>query len=277
MLHEPPEPCQFCRLSVDRPVAGQTVVEDDGTARPVLAAGVGSFAVQNRWPLFDGLSPDDPEHGSSEVHLAYRHVTCLEDAEREETAAIGRLLWERRELLAQQYRTTVAVVNVGVNAGGSVAHLHGQVVAANVDGGAVCPQPATECAVCADVADSAARDQVAFRGEATTMYVPGAPGCNLDLRVAATACTPGTAATGGALLTVVRDALLAARALGLNWPYNVTLHAGAHPHAHLFARVDSGTVYPTWFGVTAVGTDLRVLAQQLRQAWPLADRRDGSW
>ena len=133
--------------------------------------------------------------------------------------------------------------------------------------------PFAGCRTCIDIHQ--AGSQLIGAGAGWTAYVPTAGGLGREIRISGNCGwhrSPAPAAeTLTGLLFGVHAVLTAATATGESWAYNVLLHQGPHPHAHVICRPgDTGLAYPFEFGVTVAFESAERLASRLRAAMPPA-------
>lgn len=236
-----PGPCPFCPEA--EAICGPEV------ARLTGPAGWSARSVLNKFPA----ASDEPGTGAG-VAVTGRHevvvLTRGHDTQLPQLPATevtdALLLMHRRTLAmaAAGWPGVLAFVNVGVDAGASQPHPHGQVLGV----GTLPPLPATEahrsrhtCPVCADVADAA---RVVTRGAGLVAWVPEASLTALELRFAPVGHRlqpDGTAGEAAALAGLILRVLGAVwetdGPAGFNLVWHVSTSAAAvHWHVHLLVR-----------------------------------------
>lgn len=261
--------CPFCPLAGQARRIGDELVERDGHVRVVRDISPVAVVLENPYSIFgadDPATDDQVGAGVSEVVIFREHHTCLEPVSDADVRGLAAVLERRRALLEKRFDVVEVLINVGANAGGSIAHLHGQVLAANVPGSPVCYEDRDgQCATCMDVALAGQALLVTTLRAGCTGYVPFAPSNNLELRVAGPCGTP-VADAAPVMLEMAAGMLRALDTAGHVWPYNVLIHGGRHPHLHVLLRTDPGVVYPRAFNLVPVNADLAALARTIRTA-----------
>lgn len=231
-----PDPCPFCLMG--QQVAGGAEHVDDGdVTRSVLDSTPVAYTIANRWSVFAAPNACD-------LVIAHRHVEGLEQLTRDELTVFIDQLTRRQ---AAHPSDPVAFVNVGADAGGSLKHLHGQVVSS--------PYPtavATGAAVDADE-DLARRYGLTVAAGDARAWVAAAPTVAGEIRIRAEAATP------------LSDTLHRVVAHLDAWPYNIVIRRidDGHLFTQVLPRLDRGIVYPEFFHVTVVGLDVRRWAATL--------------
>lgn len=113
-------PCPFCVLAKDA-VDGKAELSDGSTTRPLLSKNDYSYATTNRWGLF-GID-------STELIIPYEHLTDLETMSEIQIQKHFELTLERYQARSKEYSdTTFAFINIGLQSGSSIPHLHSQIM-----------------------------------------------------------------------------------------------------------------------------------------------------
>lgn len=285
-LPEGPAACPLCGIA-RRDLAG----ENPSAAGDVLRAELGppgrAYAVDNRWKLLDappdgrGALPaargeEADGAGTVELVLTPEHATSLDGLDPADATALVTLLLRRQADLSEQYGSALAFLSVGVQAGSSLPHLHGQVAGFSW-------QPPTgepdqpDCPVCRDLRRAREADRIVDERDGWTLYVPWGPATSGELRVAlhpapgepgcqARPWEPSPEEMGPLFAAALVDALVRLESLGYHWPYQIVWHPEPHPHAHLLPRLDLGLIYPRFIGVMPVTFDHTSYARRLAAA-----------
>ena len=204
--------------------------------------GGNAVLVPNPYPVFPATGEFSGRH---EVAVLSRHVTSLETASAQEVRVLAGLLQNGQERFQDEWAGSTSFISVGLEAGSSQPHLHGQVVAGPVTRS--CPMMEARCSVCADLSE-ASQEGLILANDAATAYVPCVPGWGYEIRIS----TPHGDPRGGDLASIVlaaREVLLEVSRAGYEWPYNLLLHLGGHSHGHLIPRLDLGIAYSSEFGL----------------------------
>jgi galactose-1-phosphate uridylyltransferase len=220
---------------------------DGEVSRPVLDH-LGRFsAVMNRWPVLPG---------PAEMIIGDEHVTSLEAMSPENATDMLLLLDRRYRALAQEFKSVAAFMNVGAGSGGSLPHVHAQIVASPSPSGEYLARCSTRVGVQRDIEIAREVGLIVIEDDRGIAWVAYAPSASLELRVS------GLSVTGGASLAAEM-----ARTIGsvVCWPYNLVWHGGDQPFVQWLARIDSGRVYPDIFE-RIIAQDPFVFASELKKA-----------
>ena len=282
-LPEGRQPCPLCGI-VDRWSSSGALAAAGDVPRGEAGPPGRAYAVDNRWKLLDspvqagaagppGRGQESEGAGTVELVLAPEHLASLEELDPADARALITLLLRRQRALASEYGAALAFMSVGVQAGSSLPHLHGQVAAFSW------PPPVSEwpdgrCAVCDDVARADEVGRVMSSDHRSTVYVPWVPAMSGEVRIALApppghegvgpGFEPEAEEIGEVLADALVDVLHRLEAAGRHWPYQVVLHPEHHPHAHLLPRLDLGMVYPRFVGVMPLTFDHTAYARELR-------------
>ena len=88
----------------------------------ILAKNNGAFVIKNKWGIFN----DD-----AEVIIADKHVNIINKLNYEDNFNFLSMLFERYQINKNIYKNVLIFINIGIFSGGSIEHLHGQVVGVN--------------------------------------------------------------------------------------------------------------------------------------------------
>ncbi|MFM7089167.1 MAG: hypothetical protein ACKOW9_06600 [Candidatus Paceibacterota bacterium] len=114
------KPCPFCLLAENARL-GLPSLSDGSVNRNLIQHNQHSFATTNRWGIF-GLD-------STELIVPYEHVTDLESMSKDQIISHFELTHKRYLSRSQSERfITFAFINVGLQSGSSIPHLHTQVM-----------------------------------------------------------------------------------------------------------------------------------------------------
>lgn len=245
-----PDPCPFCLMALD--VQNGLMIANDGdVARDILGSNQEAFTVQNRWSAFSSPSTCD-------LVIPFTHVEGLEDLTNLELDGF------LAELLDQQTRrdatklTSASFINVGAAAGGSLTHLHGQVVYSSAVNG-ISLKSLEANSLDADWALARQYDlTLADDSEARAWVAPSStfPG---EVRID----SKDLGSTSIILASIVSHFKTV--------PYNVLVRhylnrcdGTLRCFMQVIPRVGSGIVYPELFGLTIVTSELADWATLLR-------------
>lgn len=117
--------CVFCELAAAS-VSDQNDIRNGDHVSHLQRISPHSFVIANRW------SPFGPS-GGAELVITRRHVTDFESLQAGESGDFLAALLEVRARHHDEFRRTLAFVNVGLEVNGTQPHLHGQVVSTNFD------------------------------------------------------------------------------------------------------------------------------------------------
>lgn len=261
--------CDFCHLT--RQVIknrNKKITDTDGFTRNILDSSDTAYSIANRWGLLDETYASGNPKESSEVVISKNHVHSLEELTERQARDLGELLERRYHAMRRHYKTVACFINCGVNAGGSLAHLHGQVVGSNTETN---PEPVSStgvegntkgCSVCDDVSLAEKYDTLIVKENPVT-YIPYSPTVNMEVR-SVVPC--GRAAdVGSDLIASMRVVLKSLQKLGKNVPYNIIMRYGNHSYAQMFLRIDSGIIYPTIFNLTPITINTSELAKDIQE------------
>ena len=246
----PPDrsPCPLCVMS------SSSTYEDgfatDGQSQVKLSKhSAHTFSFQNLWPVFDD--------GPSELICPRSHVHAIEDLSNEEACDMLNLFHDRYLNLAEQHKTVFPFINVGHNAGGSLSHLHAQLVTTSA-----APAERWERLLGSshliekDMSFARAADLVVKDDASGSVYVAYAPSFSGEIRIVAD--------TTQGLHSLIHDTATAlATSIG-DWPYNVIPVWADRPFAQLIPRLDVGITYPTYLGTCVGVLNQEAIAEKLR-------------
>ena len=178
--------CDFCHISkqVDRK-RSRKITDNDGFARDILESNDSAYSIANRWSL---LETNETDKESSEVIIIKDHAHSLEELTAKQAEDLGDLLEKRYYAMKKYYKNVACFINCGVNAGGSLAHLHGQVVGSNLEitTGSYLQSETVKsekpCTVCEDWSLAEKHNTVISNGNLKT-YIPYSPISNLEIRI----------------------------------------------------------------------------------------------
>lgn len=246
----PPDrtPCPLCVMAASKDYESGFV--NDGQSEIKLSKrSVSTFSFENLWPVFS----DAP----SELVCPKTHVHAIEDLSREEADDLFGLLHARYTELASRSKSVLPFVNVGHNAGGSLSHLHAQLVSTSA-------APAerwhrllsSSHLLDKDIALATAADLVVKDDHNGSVYVAYAPSFPGEIRIVAD--------TPSALHALIHETTTAlASSIGA-WPYNVVPVWAERPFAQLIPRLDVGITYPTYLGAHPCRIDPHLITKNLR-------------
>jgi len=219
-------PCPMCLMCA---TDDGSSMFDGEVSRPVLDR-LGRFSsVPNRWPALAG---------PAEMLLGDEHVTSLEAMTPEDAVDMLMLLDRRYRALTQEFPSAAAFMNVGVGAGGSLPHVHAQVVASTSSQGERLDRCSARVGVQRDIEVAREEGLVIVEDERGVAWVAYAPSTSVELRVSA------RSTADGASLTTEMVKAVGSRAC---WPYNLVWHGGDQPFVQWLSRIDSGRIYPELF------------------------------
>lgn len=237
-------PCPLCRMCETN---DGSQMFDGEVSRPVLDR-LGRFsAVMNRWPALPG---------PAEMLIGDEHVTSLEVMGPKEAIDMLLLLDRRYRSLAQEFKSVAAFMNVGAGSGGSLPHVHAQVVASPSPPGAQLARCLARVGVQSDIATAKTEGLVIAEDERGVAWVAHAPSASVELRISAISVDAGASLTAEMVRTI--GAVVC-------WPYNLVWHGGEQPFVQWLARIDSGRVYPDIFD-RVIAQDPLVFAAALKKA-----------
>jgi len=223
---------------------GNTALDDGDVERPLLSHSPHTFTIENRWSIF-------PPPGLCHLVIPYRHVEGLEDLTSEELEDLLVELEQHLTRCEEGKPSGTFFVNVGADAGGSIAHLHGQVV--------VPPQPVGVKIETQQIDEDwklALNFGLTIAKEQTTLsWVPAAPEYLGEIRF----LVAGATELSGALVPTLPHLA--------GFPYNLLarhIENTSELFVQLVPRIDRGISYQSLFGVTPVGLDLPSWANLLR-------------
>lgn len=236
-------PCPFCAMSSDAS-DGLYILSDGSSSRDLLQSNLAAFATSNRWGVFPG----------SELVIPYRHVYDLESLKDQE--AVDLLLLKARYDRAPG---AAAFINVGVQAGSSIAHIHAQVVRSPLFTSELFPATPSREAL-EEGFKAATNLNLVFAKDGKSLgYVAPSPVTSGELRIIA----PDVASVVGTFLPAIRKAAL----LG-PWSYNLVGHFT--PDGCLLQwlpALDPGVVFPRFLRTVVSTIDQRVYSDILSASW----------
>ena len=236
--------CPLCRMSETN---DGFQMFDGEVSRPVLDR-LGHFsAVMNRWPVLPG---------PAEMIIGDEHVTSLEAMSLENATDMLLLLDRRYRALAQEYKSVAAFMNVGAGSGGSLPHVHAQIVASSAPAGSRLVRCRERVGVQRDIEIARSEGLIITEDDRGIAWVPYAPSASLELRVS------GLSVAGGASLAAE---MLHTIGSIVCWPYNLVWHGGDQPFVQWLARIDAGRIYPEIFD-RVVAQDTFVFASEIKKA-----------
>jgi hypothetical protein len=279
-LPEGPAACPLCAIA-ERRLAGVDPTIAGDVPRGEYGPPGRAFAVDNRWKLIDAPPTGNATTpaargqevqgaGTVELVMTPRHATSLDGLPDDDATALVTLMLQRQQHLAHAYGSGLAFLSVGLQAGSSLPHVHGQVA-----GFSWAPPTGesddTDCPVCADLSRATDVGRRVATGAGWTSYVPWGPATSGELRVALDPGPEGCDSAedrdpvdlGRRYTEGLVDCLRRLEAAGMHWPYQVVLHPERHAHAHLLPRLDLGMIYPRFVGIMPVTFDHTEYAERL--------------
>ena len=263
-LLTPPDidPCPFCLLASQLP---SPTLTDKFGPRPLLASNDSSYLIPNHWPILSSLE------GTSLLAIPLEHVVAFEDLQLQALAPF-------MDLIQTAYHshlpdsTKLAFLNIGIGAGGSVPHLHAQLVSA--------PIPATDILTTLNNPQAVKADLLAAIQQTLTLnlnssltantidlnhfnpttpiaYLPATMSRGLEIRLV------GGAVLDRALLT--QKTLKALKTLIGDFNYNLTWFFESDL-TEILVTLDYGLIYPRYFNLNLQLTDSQALAHNLSNA-----------
>ena len=256
ILTPDPDPCPFCRMAADIR-AGAVEVYDGAAIRPVLDVTERVFAVPNRWGIFGD------EH--AELVLPLHHVADVESTDVDTMVDLLTVVARRWELMEERDLAALGFINVGVQAGGSLRHLHAQVVGSTVGRSEMGNRLARGIGRHEDVDNARRHDLVLVEVPRGLAYLTATPVCAGEVRIVA-----DDLRTAAELIW----RLNAAAASVASWSYNLILSFprpddGAPAGGVLvqwLPRFDLGIVFPYFFDTAISSIDLSGYAVSMRDA-----------
>lgn len=104
--------CVFCNYKVDL----------EPNSNMILAENSSCFVIKNKWGIFNS---------EAEVIVTNKDVNVINHLDIEEIINFITMLYERYQLNKNIFKNVLTFINVGLFSGGSIEHLHGQVVGVN--------------------------------------------------------------------------------------------------------------------------------------------------
>lgn len=261
------DPCPLCAVVAN---ASDGVTTDGGQVRKLVRSSPFVVSLLNRFPVFA------PPAGVSVLHAARDHVLSPADLSPAAWQDLCAAMTDTEALVrAAEYSgvpdpgrvrdvPAAAFMNVGVQAGASLSHLHAQTVAA-VDADGLQAWFPREDNVDTDYQLAVSRGQCltsppGARGSDDgqwSAWVPVAPVAKYEVRVRASSLV--------SLALGVYEVLRTWRACSFDWAFNVFVFAGPVPCAQLLPATDFGRAYPVLFGVNVAAGDLSEYANRLNR------------
>lgn len=249
----PPDrsPCPICMMASSADY-GNGFVSDGQSEIRLSKYSVSTFSFENLWPVFSD--------GPSELICPKIHVHAVEDLSSDAASDLFNLFHARYLELASSNKSVLPFVNVGHNAGGSLSHLHAQLVSTSA-------APAerwnrllsSSHLLDKDISLATAADLVVKDDHSGSVYVAYAPSFPGEIRIVAD--------TPSALHSLIHEATTALTMSIGAWPYNIIPVWAERPFAQLLPRLDVGITYPTYLGAHPCRIDQNFIAEKLRHAF----------
>lgn len=241
-------PCVLCLLAGEIPDANGYIT--DGEVRPLVEInGELTLTIENRWSHFG-------EDSRADLIISRRHTTCLEDLTAPEAEEFFDQILTTLDSHLEHDARTLAFINVGLAAGSSQPHFHGQVIRTAIHSANAIPLHLGPQDLARDQ-DLATQHGLFITNETATIYVPWAPSAPGEVRVIADD-TP-------ALAVALQDVLRRLSATFGEMPYNVAIHKSHRLVAQVLPRFNVGTMLPTYFGLTSNVISPEAIAEALRR------------
>jgi hypothetical protein len=240
-LHPHKSDCPFCSFARELTPDCQYVGSGEDK-RAILAQTNHFYCILNRWGVFS--------NNSSELVVSKCFFQGMEELSYEQAVEFINLLkcrWEFRSGFGE----CLAYLNVGVQSGGSINHLHAQVV--NTLSGF--SEPAKKLTsfsnIDSDILEAKNLDLVLESSPGALSYIPNLPFGPAEVRVY------GDNLESAAELTLSAIRMISNKT---QWAYNVVFHFRIDDDrlfAQILPRYDLGLIYPNFFNTVIVGLDAK--------------------
>lgn len=250
-----PDPCPFCLMGVDVQ-AGSASLNDGVSTRPLLQSSATAYAIANKWGMFGS------DH--AEIVTPLEHVPDLESLSVDAATDLFGLVFERHEKVAARNLNALAFINVGLQSGGSLTHLHAQVVGSPHPRSPLGEGFASADGISDDLSAARNRGLMVSEGHHGAVYVAPSPIVSGEVRVISSSLD------GAARLSLATVQAIAGIAY---WSYNVVIHPATdsthragRPGQNLvqiLPRFDLGIIYPMFLGTALSTLDQAAYAQNL--------------
>jgi galactose-1-phosphate uridylyltransferase len=242
--------CRFCQMGSENPGAGVgSLIED------IIEQNEKAFALENKRPMLTpGTLEENQIHGAGEVVILRRHLEALHEAALDETRELLNLLDRSARRLGETWSNTAGFGSIGEQAGGSVAHLHLQMLGS--DRTHKFHPSLHTLKACQKQAE---KNQL---GVTPNIWVPWAPQSNFELRVGDTERRDGTWEELAGDLKSVVDTW---ETLDYRWAYNLTFHTKPTRWIQVLPRYSQGIGFISTLGVATVTVNQEEYARKLRE------------
>lgn len=240
-LHPHKSDCSFCVFAKEI-APGSQFVGSGEDKREILTQTNNFFCILNRWGVFS--------NNSSELVISKCFFQGMEELSYEQAVEFINLI-KSRWGVRSSFGDCLAYLNVGVQSGGSINHLHAQVVNSPTGFSEPAKNLTSFSYIDLDILEAKNSDLVLEATPGALSYIPNLPFGPAEVRV-----------FGDNLENASKLILSAIRMISnkTQWAYNIVFHFRIDDDrlfAQILPRYDLGLIYPNFFNAVIVGLDAK--------------------
>jgi len=211
--------CVFCNYKLNL----------EPNSNMILSENSSCFVIKNKWGIFNS---------DAEVIVTNKDVNVINHLDMEEIINFLSMLYDRYQLNKNIYKNVLTFINVGLFSGGSIEHLHGQVVGVNENLSKVGESFCDLDNILLDIGNSYTERLVLSGENGSVIYIPYAGLVGGEIRILAEDIKSLASALSN---------LLNAIDISYNYSYNLVFHYIDNKYfVQYLPRHEIGIIYPTY-------------------------------